>query len=71
MKKRGIDVYLLQETWKCGTYTEDINGYFMFHHGLVDKPTWCNRGTGGVAIILSTQMKSAWDNAGNLPPIHG
>jgi hypothetical protein len=24
MKERGIDMYLLQETWKCGTYTDDI-----------------------------------------------
>jgi hypothetical protein len=48
---------------------EDINGYFIFHHGL-DKPTY-NRGTGGVAILLSSRMKSAWDNAGNPPPIHG
>eukprot|EP00978_Attheya_sp_CCMP212_P028690 scaffold99797_cov38-Attheya_sp.AAC.1 len=69
MKKRGIDIYLLKKTWLCGDYDKDINGYLMFHHGL-ESPT-CNRGTGGVAIILSPRAKTAWDNAGNPPPIHG
>eukprot|EP00978_Attheya_sp_CCMP212_P011742 scaffold29160_cov31-Attheya_sp.AAC.1 len=70
MKKRGIDIYLLQETWLCGDYDKYITGYLMFHHGL-ESPTTCNRGTGGVATILSPRAKTLWDNAGNPPPIHG
>ena len=35
MKAKGIDVYLVQETWLSNEYEDssDINGFYLFHHG--------------------------------------
>jgi len=69
MRRHHIDIYLIQETWLTGNWTKDIHGYTLFHHGL--ETATCSRGTGGVGIILSPRMKTAWTNAGNPPPIYG
>jgi hypothetical protein len=70
MKERGIDIYLLQETWLEGNFTRDIGeGCLLIHHGLEEAT--CNRGTGGVGIILSKRAKEAWNKAGNPPPTYG
>ena len=69
MRQHQIDIYLLQETWLTGNWSKEIHGYTIFHHGL-DQAT-CSRGTGGVTIILSPAMKTAWANAGNPNPVYG
>ena len=62
MHTRHIDIYLLQETWLTKDWETTINGIQIFYHGP-DKAT-CNRGTGGVAIMLSTKAQAAWTAAG-------
>jgi hypothetical protein len=69
MKERGINIYLLQETWLERTYNRYVEGYLFIHHGL-DKAT-CNRGTGVAGILLSPSTERALDKAGNPPPILG
>ena len=51
MIKNNISIYSIQETWLDGDFVKEINGYTMFHHGLVSQT--CSRGQKGVAIILS------------------
>ena len=62
-----IDVFLVQEMWLTGNWEKNINGVTIIHHGP-DKPT-SQRGSGGVAILLSPKAKRAWAAAGRPDPI--
>eukprot|EP00978_Attheya_sp_CCMP212_P007359 scaffold17117_cov52-Attheya_sp.AAC.9 len=33
MKKKGIDIYLVQETWIPNDFDSEIKGHYIFHHG--------------------------------------
>lgn len=62
MLQHNIDIFLAQETWLTKTFTTNINGITVFHHGP-DQPT-CSRGSGGLAIFLGPQATHAWKKAG-------
>lgn len=61
------NAYCIQETWLDRNFIKDINGYTMFHHGLISQKY--NRGQKGVAIILSPEFPKAYHNFGSVPPI--
>ena len=74
MRRRKIDVYLVQETWLEGDGEEykhiTIHNYTVFFHGNPEKT--CDRGRGGVAIFLSPRAAKAWEAASaHKPKISG
>eukprot|EP00978_Attheya_sp_CCMP212_P012157 scaffold30211_cov54-Attheya_sp.AAC.3 len=85
MKEKGIDVYLLQETWLPDEYESFsvINGFYMFHHGTDEASDSNEEGDeetpllqtrkghtrGGVATILSPKATEARKRAGQHDPI--
>ena len=54
MIKNNISIYFIQKTWLDGDFVKVINGYTMFHHGLVSQT--CSRGQKGLAIILAPEF---------------
>ena len=71
MKRKNIDVYLIQETWISDDYDNVINGHHIFHHGTPEEESAKTKGRtkGGVAIILSPLATEAWIRAGQPDPI--
>jgi len=67
MIARGIDAYLLQETWLEGTFTKEVNGFLFLHHGLPTRD--CPRGRRGVGIVLSPRLRDAYEKNGSPPPV--
>ena len=67
MEDNEIHAYFIQETWLIGDWTREINGFTIFHHGMEESV--CNRGSRGVAIILSPLLTRAYVREGSLPPI--
>lgn len=67
MISRGIDAYLLQETWLEGIVTHEVNGFLFLHHGIPKDD--CPRGRRGVGIVLSPRLYDAYRNAGMIPHI--
>ena len=49
MINRNLSVYCIQETWLDGNFIKEIEGYTVFHHGLVKQV--CKRGQNRIAII--------------------
>ena len=82
MKTKGIDIYLVQETWLPDDFEKEIKGHYIFHHGTPeasdsnterDETAEANEPTrghtrGGVAIILSPRATAAWKKAGQPEP---
>ena len=68
-KQDQIDIFCLQETWLTGKWSKRIDGWTIFHYG--PEEATCNRGSGGVAIILSPKALRAWKKAGSKDPIYG
>eukprot|EP00978_Attheya_sp_CCMP212_P023473 scaffold71971_cov55-Attheya_sp.AAC.1 len=81
MKEKGIDIYLVQETWLPNDFERDTEGHYIFHHGTpeasdsntggeatgANTPKW-GQTRGGVAIILSPRATAAWKKAGQPEP---
>ena len=65
MRKKEINIYLLQETWDEGDYTQDLGGgYILFHHnsrGKQDKT--------GVGIIIAPRIADVWRLDGSKPAV--
>jgi hypothetical protein len=54
-----------QETWRFGSSTVELDGItFVFHGRNNDDRQWSSRGSGGVAIALSTTAAAAWKRTG-------
>lgn len=72
MAKNGLDFYTAQETWMDETENFEINGYYIFTHGLDVQTSNC--GQVGVAIILSPNLYNEYKLAGSpipiIPPKH-
>ena len=64
MKARGIFASCIQETWRSGKDTVDINQCKLVFAGLDVKEQRSNRGSQGVGIVLSSQAVDAWRAAG-------
>ena len=65
MKRKEIDIFLMQETWDEGDFTKDLGGgYIMFHHNSKRK-----RDKTGVAIIISPNIAKMWREDGASKPI--
>ena len=60
---RNLSVYCIQETWLDGNFIKEIEGYTVFHHGLVKQV--CKRGQNGVAIILSPEFTIFYNKSGS------
>jgi hypothetical protein len=59
MKYNNLDAYLLQETHLAGDFKKYLMfGYYLIHHGPEVQPT--SGAKGGVAIILSPHLTTAW-----------
>eukprot|EP00978_Attheya_sp_CCMP212_P038384 scaffold189626_cov36-Attheya_sp.AAC.2 len=72
MKRKNIDVYLIQETWISDDFSHVINGQHIFHHGKPSEERSTKakgRMKGGVAIILSPRATEGWKRAGQPEPI--
>eukprot|EP00978_Attheya_sp_CCMP212_P000718 scaffold1423_cov39-Attheya_sp.AAC.5 len=72
MKRKNINVYLIQETWISDDYSHLINEHHIFHHGTPSEESAKTKGRtkGGVAIILSpARATEAWKRAGQPDPI--
>ena len=70
MKKEGVFVWLLQETWRLNTeehHHED--GYVTINHGPKEK--LCRRGSLGVMIVLSPAAVEAYVRGGNRRMTYG
>ncbi len=63
MLQRNLWAATLQETWRIGETTPENGGLILIHYGLSVKP--CKRGALGVAIILSSEARKAWERAGS------
>jgi exonuclease III len=67
MTQHNIDIYLLQETWLLDDWTTHITPQVkIIHHG--PKEALCNRGSGGVTIMLGPRAQQAWKDAGAPDP---
>ena len=67
MKRSGVNIVLLQETWHVtpgGIEVEEFEGYTLLHHGETSKS--CTRGRNGVAIILDKAIARAWEAGGSV-----
>jgi hypothetical protein len=62
LERTGVFAGGLQETWKTGKTQEEHRGYVILNHGPVKK--LCNRGSLGVAIVLSPEARKGWEEAG-------
>eukprot|EP00978_Attheya_sp_CCMP212_P036811 scaffold169586_cov33-Attheya_sp.AAC.1 len=65
MKEKGIDVYLLQETWLPDEYENEASD--SNEEGDKENPLLQTRKghtRGGVTIILSPKAMEAWKQAG-------
>ena len=62
MQNSGAIATCLQETWREGDDQLELHGFAVLQHGLQYKI--CNRGSQGVAIILSPEGRKAWEAAG-------
>ena len=62
MRRKEINIFLMQETWDEGDYTKDLgSGYIMFHHNSKKK-----RGRTGVAIVIAPHIAKMWrEDGGN------
>jgi len=71
MKKDGIDIKCLQETWQLArpdsAFTLERGG-FTFVHSFATRSADRGRPSGGIAICLNGRATSAWRAAGN--PVH-
>jgi hypothetical protein len=63
MRERDTFAYTLQETWRIGTTTLENKGFKIFLNGMKERS--CNRGSGGVGIILSPTAAKAWEDGGS------
>ena len=61
MKSGKIYAAAIQETWRSGSENLNLRGFTFLCHGLPSQS--CNRGSAGVAIILSMEAKTAWEKA--------
>ena len=68
MIHRNLSVYCIQETWLDGNFIKEIEGYTVFHHGLVKQV--CKRGHNGVAIILSPEFTIFYNKSGSKPQVN-
>ena len=68
MINRNLSVYCIQETWLDGNFIKEIEGYTVFHHGLVKQV--CKRGQNGVAIILSPEFTIFYNKSGSKPQVN-
>jgi hypothetical protein len=66
MKKEGIDVYFVQETWlKRNVFDKTINDYHVFwHNGETG-----NHNFHSVAVVISPHCHKGWKATGAWPPI--
>jgi hypothetical protein len=63
MVQRNLWAATLQETWRIGDNTWENGGLTFIHYGLSEKP--CKRGALGVAIVLSSEARKAWECSGS------
>ena len=68
MRERIIHAYCIQETWQLHNYMLTIQGYTVFHHGMIVKPQLQGRTSAGVMIIINPALTQAWARAGKLKP---
>ena len=62
MQSHGVMARCLMETWREGDNVLDLHGFAVIQHGLPTRV--CNRGSQGVAIVLSPAGRKAWEAAG-------
>ena len=62
MQDHGVLARCILETWREGDSELDLRGYTVIQHGLPTRV--CNRGSQGVAIVLSPEGAKAWEAAG-------
>ena len=62
MQPHGVMARCLMETWREGDDVLDLHGFAVIQHGLPTRV--CNRGSQGVAIVLSPEGRKAWEAAG-------
>uniref|UniRef100_A0A7S2BAE4 Endonuclease/exonuclease/phosphatase domain-containing protein n=1 Tax=Octactis speculum TaxID=3111310 RepID=A0A7S2BAE4_9STRA len=64
MPSCGTIATLLHASWgRVGDEQTELHGYAILQHGLPTKT--CNRGSQGVAIMLSPEGRKAWEAAGS------
>ena len=68
MINRNLSVYCIQERSLDGNFIKEIEGYTVFHHGLVKQV--CKRGQNGVAIILSPEFTIFYNKSGSKPQVN-
>ena len=60
MRRKEIDVYLMQDMWDEGDYTRDLGGgYIMFRHNSKRK-----KDRTGVAIVIAPNLEKMWRDDG-------
>ena len=63
MVQHNLWAACLQETWRIGDNTWENDGFTFIQHGFSVK--LCKRGALGVAIVLSSESRKAWERAGS------
>ena len=62
--RRNVIGMCLQETWRFGHETLDLDNFKVVLNGLEKTDDICNRGSQGVGIVLNQEGISAWKAAG-------
>ena len=65
IKRSDIFAACLQETWRCGCEVLENGRYRIIHAGLTPEEQ-SNRGSQGVAIVLSPRGVESWRAAGSV-----
>ena len=65
LSSRNILAACLQETWRSGTEIIELNGLCMISNGVPPSEVTSNRGSKGVAIVLSNDGILAWKAGGS------